>query len=205
MPNPTDIPMPGDDAQANGEQAGKLHAEQFMRLFLRNGARIHSFILALVPNWSDADDLLQETAAVLWRRFDEYESGSNFVAWALTVARFQVMAHRKKFATRSKLGLSDATVDQLADRVVAKAEQPDVRVDALRSCMGKLSEEDQTLVKLRYEPGASTQDVADATDRSVHAIYKALNRIHRSLMQCIRGQLGPDHRWSQPNAEGGSS
>jgi len=67
-----------------------------MRLFLASERRIHGFLLVLVPHWADVDDLLQDTAAVLWRKFDEFEPDCDFIAWALSIARFQVLNYRKK-------------------------------------------------------------------------------------------------------------
>lgn len=52
--------------------------EEFTRLLVQNQKRIMGLILALVPNGPDADDILQETCAVLWRRFVEFEPGTNF-------------------------------------------------------------------------------------------------------------------------------
>ncbi len=55
--------------------------ERFMRLLLANQQRIYGLILALVPNWNDADDIMQETSAVMWAKFDDYEAGTDFAAW----------------------------------------------------------------------------------------------------------------------------
>jgi RNA polymerase sigma-70 factor (ECF subfamily) len=162
--------------------------ERFMRLFLEAERRIFGFLLALVPNWADAEDLLQETAAVLWRKFDEFEPGTDFLAWALTVARFQVLCHRKK-QQRSRVRFSDQTVEVLAERLAAFTETSDRRLDALCHCLALLGDRDRELVQLRYAPGATTQGVAGQVGRSVDAVYKALNRIHTRLLFCIRRSL----------------
>ena len=72
--------------------------ERFMRHLMGNEHRIYGFILSLVHNWSDADDLLQDVTAIMWRKFDLYEPGTNFCAWALKIARFEVLNFRKKTA-----------------------------------------------------------------------------------------------------------
>ena len=51
---------------------------QFLDLLMRNQKRIYNFILLLVPNYSDADDLMQETVSVMWSKFDSYEPGYSF-------------------------------------------------------------------------------------------------------------------------------
>ena len=72
----------------------------FGRLFVRDEARIYGYIRSLVVHRADAEDLLQETASVLWQKFHEFQPGSNFLAWAMSIARFQVRHFRRKEAQR---------------------------------------------------------------------------------------------------------
>lgn len=186
------IPIPVSamaDDPVEGRRAAIDREEQFLQLFLANERRIYAFILSLVPVWSDADDLLQETAAVLWRKLDEFHPGSDFVAWALTIARFEVLNYRKR-QSRDRGLFSDQTAEMLADQAAACFERAgDDRRDALEVCLLKLNERDRELIRLRYEPGATTQEVADRVGRSTKAVYKALNRIHEQLLICVRMRL----------------
>jgi RNA polymerase sigma-70 factor (ECF subfamily) len=165
--------------------------QRFLQLFLSHERRIYGFILALVPIWSDADDLLQETSAVLWRKLDDFEPGTDFLAWALSIARFQVLNYRKK-QRQSRARLSNQTVEALADQLMAYRERADARRDALAECLTKLSSRDRELIQMRYQPEATTQSVADSVGRSLKAVYKALNRIHTQLLLCIRQTLASE-------------
>src|SRR5215472_1362444 len=173
----------------NGSQQSKPRREaQFMRLFLENEKRIFGFILTLVPHWTDAEDVFQETAGVLWDKFDDFRLDGDFLSWALTVARFQVLNYRKK-RQRSRVRFGDQTIEALADSTIAFAESSDRRQDALLHCLTRLNNQDRELIQLRYTAGASTQGVAATVGRSVHAVYKALNRIHTRLLSCMRQYL----------------
>jgi RNA polymerase sigma-70 factor (ECF subfamily) len=163
--------------------------EQFVRLFLQHQRRIYGLILALVPSGPDADDIHQETCAVLWQKFGEFEAGTNFSAWALRIARYQVMAYYTT-KRRTKARLSDETLDAVVDRMAARPEREDARSAALDGCLGDLPQDDRQLIELRYRSGASVEEVARATGRTVVAAYKALNRAHDRLLQCMRGKLG---------------
>ena len=164
--------------------------EQFMRLYLQNQRRIYGLILALVPNGPDADDILQETCSVLWQKFDEFDPGSNFAAWSLRIARFQVMAYYST-RRRQKARLSDETLDAVVERMASRPEREDARSAALDGCLEGLPEEDRRLIELRYRGGASVDEVARRTGRTVVGAYKALHRAHERLMQCMRGKLAP--------------
>src|SRR3954467_5741619 len=76
--------------------SGSSETERFMRLFLAHQRRFYGLILSLVPNVTDADDLLQETAALMWQKFAEFRPGTDFAAWGLRFARNLVSNHRKK-------------------------------------------------------------------------------------------------------------
>ncbi len=61
---------------------------EFLRLFVQHQQEIYAYILTLVPHIHDADDLFQEGTAVMWKKFDQFESGTNFAAWGVKVMRF---------------------------------------------------------------------------------------------------------------------
>src|SRR6266566_4360654 len=72
---------------------GKL----FLRLFLQNERRLYAYILTLLPNRADADDVLQEASLVMWDKFEEEHPPDDFAAWGCRIAYFKVLdAYRKK-------------------------------------------------------------------------------------------------------------
>jgi RNA polymerase sigma-70 factor (ECF subfamily) len=162
---------------------------RFVRLFLENQRRIYGLILALVPQGPDADDILQETCAVLWQKFDEFDPGTNFAAWSLRIARYQVMAYYTT-RRRQKARLCDETLEAVVDRMSARPEREDARSAALDGCLGDLPEPERRIIDLRYRAGASVEELARRSGKTVEAAYKALHRAHERLLQCMRGKLG---------------
>ena len=76
-------------------------------------SRIFAYIQSLVLDAEQASEILQGTNVVLWQKTDEFEPGTNFVAWAFRIAHFQILAHRKK-QQRERLVFDDDMVGQLA-------------------------------------------------------------------------------------------
>lgn len=165
--------------------------ERYMRLLLAHEQRIYSFIHSLVQRADDADEVMQETTSTLWQKFGEYEAGTNFGAWATQVAYFKVLEHRRRVRTeRARLG--DGTLAALKDRFVEAAGKGDARREALQGCLSGLSEADREIIRLRYQPDGDVRRAAKTVGRSVDAVYKALNRIHRRLFECVRGKLAAE-------------
>ncbi len=67
---------------------------QFERDINSVQSRLKSYLFASVGNSADADDVLQETNLVLWRKREDFQQGTSFWAWSHRVAFFQLMALR---------------------------------------------------------------------------------------------------------------
>ena len=87
---------------------------EFMRLFSQYSRAIYSHILTLVMNEADADELYQETSIVLWEKFEEFEPGTNFLAWASHIAYYKTLNFRRQKSQRA-FPLDDGTLDLLAE------------------------------------------------------------------------------------------
>jgi RNA polymerase sigma-70 factor (ECF subfamily) len=165
--------------------------ESFMRLWVRHQSRVYAYIRALVFRQADAEDILQEVAVVLWRKFDQFEPGSRFDQWAYRVARNQVLYYRQK-STRDRLLFSQDLIDRIADQMASSHPSRGGYSDALESCLEGLASDDLELVQKRHEPGATNRSISKTLGRSESAISRALNRIYLALLQCIRGKMAPE-------------
>ena len=95
--------------------------------------RLHGFIISLIPGDPGADDVFQETNRVLWEKIEKFEPGTNFAAWAYTIARFQVMAHQKKRKRQSWLCFDDALVELILNEATDQFESFDEREEGAQS------------------------------------------------------------------------
>lgn len=160
----------------------------FVKLLTANHARIYAYIISLVPNDSDADDIMQETASLMWENFGKFEPGTNFVSWAVTVAKFQILNYRKRHK-QSRLFLSDRAYDLLISETERLQEEGQDRLQALRDCLKKLSGKDQQFIRMRYYEGASARIVAQKVGTSIDAVYRYGARLNHLLLSCVRRSL----------------
>lgn len=161
---------------------------RLVALWTRHQRQVFAYIHALVPSRHDAEDILQETGMVVCKKFDEFEEGTDFVAWACQVAWWQVRAARQKFA-RSRVIFDDDVLEAMESQFVAMARDVDARHDALGRCLQKLPPRDRELVLTRYEKGHGVEEAARRSGRSMEAAYRALNRIRKLLADCVTNQL----------------
>ena len=163
-------------------------AEQYSRLLAANQRRIYAYLLSLVHDPIVADDLMQEVAALLWRKFDQFKIGTSFGAWAVGVARLTVLEWRRK-QEKLPLPLSDEELLALAEVAEELSGEYEERESALQRCLERMKPNYRHLLHLRYYVDLSVRDIAEAAGVSRRAIYKALERIHGNLLKCVRGQI----------------
>jgi RNA polymerase sigma-70 factor, ECF subfamily len=162
--------------------------EEFTRLLVQNQKRLWGLILSLVPNGADAEDVMQETCAVMWRKFGEFERGTDFGAWGLRVARFQVMSYYSR-QRRVQARLSDETIEAIAEMLATPHWETSTRGEALAKCLNKLQPRELDLVQRRYHAEQRIEQIAAELGETAHAIYKALARLQVRLLTCVQATL----------------
>ena len=171
--------------------SGRGGTEHFLRLITPIQGRIFAYILSRQPNRADADDIMQETISTIWNKFDDYESGTDFQAWAITIAKYTTLRFRQK-NTRNPIQFNDEAQKILQSKSEGFLNKIDSRLAALENCVKKLSEADRKQLDLRYFQGLPVKQIAKRFDVSTRAIYKALLRIHNTLMRCVRRSLAEE-------------
>ena len=167
------------------------NSDAFVTLLTAVQPSLYAAILALLPDRAVARDLLQETNLTLWHKADDFEAGTNFLAWACRIARYHILNHRRK-VQREQVVFDDELFAELAERQAARIEQFDLRGTALQRCVEKLPSEHRELVEQRYAPGGSVQRIAEAQRKSVGAISQTLYRVRETLLNCVRQTLAAE-------------
>ena len=72
--------------------------DEFVSLYFRYEHKLYRYVASLLSRPSDVEDVLQETAQVLWQKFGEYRREEPFLPWALgsRVTRFSIFASGSK-------------------------------------------------------------------------------------------------------------
>ena len=162
--------------------------ERFVRLFAAGQREVLRYILALVPDIDDAQEILQETAVDLWKKFDQYDPDCPFVPWACRFAFFRVLKFRDQKVRRGRF-LSIEAIERLAADRLEEDEALEDRRRALAACLRLLSEAERLIIEQRYSRRMPVARLSEATGRDVSTIYKALERLRRRLFECISRRL----------------
>ncbi|HIJ70247.1 MAG TPA: sigma-70 family RNA polymerase sigma factor [Planctomycetes bacterium] len=172
---------PGDDIKTEG----------FLHLLTANNKRIYAFIFTLVPNYFDADDIMQETVTFMYRNFKDFEPGTDFFAWAMRIAHYRVLSFLQKQKGR-RIKFDNELIELIQSDAVPILSNMTIRLETLRVCLKKLIEQDRKLLRMRYEQGITVKDIANHINKSTHSVYRYIARIHDTLLRCIRRTLAEE-------------
>jgi RNA polymerase sigma-70 factor (ECF subfamily) len=169
------------------------HYSQFLRLFTEHEPAVRTFVRSLVPTRTDASEVMQEVAVILWQKFGEFDAARDFRKWAFGVARFEALAFLRDRARDRHVFDEELTV-RLADEAAAAAPRHDAQREALEGCLQKLPAPQRELVISAYASGTRIDELAARRGQTAMSLYKLLHRIRQALLACVRREISTEGR-----------
>ncbi len=156
---------------------------------------LRAFVRGCSYDKAAADDVVQETFVIAWRKLKQYDERIPFARWLRGIAINQVHAHDRKeairskhirFLTREQIG---AVADEFDRLVPGRGDVSTDTLEALRACLDALPANDREVVRRVYEGGQACKIVADELGSTAIAIRQRLRRARLRLRDCILGKL----------------
>lgn len=158
-------------------------------MFAKNQSWLYAYLVTLLGNVSDAEEVFQEVCVVLWSEYEVFDPSTDFRRWASVIARNRVLGYRTKQSREAKR-LSDVAIELLAEEAVERADLLEERRAALYGCLDRLPPSDRLLVAKCYsDADRSFQAAAEQLGRPVNTVYKALQRVRRALRECVERKV----------------
>ena len=162
--------------------------DQILRLLIRHNGMLSGYIYSLVEDWTVVEETLQETAVFICNHWEDFTPGTNFGAWARTIARNRCREILHKEHRQYKMA------DSLADHIEEAAwdeygDYSPSRKQALTQCLKELPSRYRAIIDMRYVKGCNCSKIAEAMEKSLESVYMTLTRIRRFLKKCIENKL----------------
>jgi RNA polymerase sigma-70 factor (ECF subfamily) len=158
-------------------------------LYQRYAQSVYRYIYYRVSTVADSEDLTAEVFVKMVEGLPSYRvTGAPFEAWLYRIAAARIVDQRRKSNRRPQTELTE----NLADSATLPEEQiqQTQEVETLRQAFRQFSEEEQTLLILRFVERKSHQEVADVLGRSPAAV-KSMQ--HRTLVR-LAALLGSEEK-----------
>ena len=167
------------------DESKQIDGREFVSLISVNQRRIFSYILVLVPNLNDAEDIMQQTATYMWENKDNYVQGSDFAAWGIRVAYYRILEHRRQKSKDRMMIIMNEQFSEIAETVKNKNDYTEEMLDKLKECQKSLTASDKHLMHLKYTMELSASDIASRISKSVRSVYLKISRVQLMLLNCI--------------------
>ena len=103
---------------------------EFLKLFVRHEQEINAYILTLMPHVYDANDLFQEGMTVMWKKFDQFQPGTNFAAWGVQIMRYQILDYHRNLARSKRVLIEDSLFETLMDYIPTIQDEAAERINS---------------------------------------------------------------------------
>ena len=162
---------------------------EFVQLLNVAHRRLLAYLVSILGNLQDAEDVLQRASVTMWKKFESFKSGTDFPAWASTIAFYEAK-NFQRLSARSRLVFSDDLLKTLAEERLADLSQVDVRQNALGECLQQLDDPARHLLEAAYLEDGSVVELAKQLGRAPQTLYNKLNGLRRLLFNCVEKRLG---------------
>ena len=137
-----------------------------------------------MPNFAAVDDIMQETFLAITRKAHTFTLGTQFMAWAATVARYETLKVRRREGKKAHW-LSDESIEALAASHADLPAESEAQMRALELCVSQLAPQAKRAMELRYQKGHKAGEVARIMGWTAEALYVALSRARAAVRVCV--------------------
>jgi RNA polymerase sigma-70 factor (ECF subfamily) len=154
-------------------------------LYLLYADNVYGYVLGIVRDEHDAEDITSEVFSRLPRALTRYQvSAAPFAAWLLRVARNAALDH-----LRAQRSVPRAEIRASGETSETAEHQARERLAGLREALETLPEDQRQVMLLRLVAGLTPGEVAVQLDRSVDAVHALHHRARRRMCRELT-QLG---------------
>ena len=164
------------------------HVAHVQGLFVQNLPALRGFVLSLVNNFNLVDDVVQETFLTVTQKAHQFERGTNFRAWAWTIARFKTLQMLEKNSAVEERFVPDVIEALCAHESATHWFDEDI-LRHLAGCIQSLAPKARQSIELRYSRAHRPPEVARIMGWTVEAVNVALARARVALRECVSRRL----------------
>jgi RNA polymerase sigma-70 factor, ECF subfamily len=163
--------------------------EQLARLWTQAQPVVSSYVLSLVRDFHQAEDILQQVAVILVREFEKYDSTRPFLPWSLGIAKNVALKSRRDSVRNAGQLLNSELVDQLQAAFEQDLEVWGSLRQALHACLEQQKGRLREALRWRYSMDMKPQSIAEKMGTTAGAVRVMLHRARAVLRECIRRRM----------------
>ncbi|MBN2310892.1 MAG: sigma-70 family RNA polymerase sigma factor [Candidatus Hydrogenedentes bacterium] len=183
-------PQPSDEELVARCRDG--HRDAFNTLVTRYQPRLFSFIVRMVANRADAEDLFQETFLRVYRHLDRFRAGAPFRPWLYRIATNACRDHLRRARRRRTVSLDresfadgPAPIDRAASTLPGPGERAREAelAERLAAAVAKLPVKQRAVFLMARYDGMPYGEIGRALGIPVGTVKSRMNKAVSALMR----------------------
>ena len=154
-------------------------ADAFRQLYHNTDRTVYSFILSIIKNPQDAEEVMQETYLKIWTSAASYQSQGKPLAWIFTIARNLCYMKFREQKRQADLGLDELDGEETGQVCLPLENLADAMV--LQSALEILKEEERQIVLLHASAGLKHREIASSLHMPLAPVLSTYNRAVKKL------------------------
>ncbi|MCI8865906.1 MAG: RNA polymerase sigma factor [Lachnospiraceae bacterium] len=159
-------------------------AEAFQQLYQSTDRTVYSFILSILKNPQDAEEVMQETYLKVWTSAAAYQSQGKPLAWMFTIARNLCYMKFREQKRQADVGLEDLNGEEAGEVCLPLENLADAMV--LKAALDILKEDERQIVLLHASAGLKHREIAADLQMPLATVLSKYNRAMKKLKQYLR-------------------
>ena len=159
-------------------------ADAFRQLYHNTDRTVYSFILSILKNPQDAEEVMQETYLKIWTSAASYHSQGKPLAWMFTIARNLCYMKFREQKHQADMGLDDLNGEETGEVCLPLENLADAMV--LKSALEILKEDERQIVLLHASAGLKHREIAADLQMPLATVLSKYNRAIKKLKQYLR-------------------
>ena len=158
--------------------------EAFHQLYQNTDRTLYSYILSILKNPQDAEEVMQETYMKIWTSASSYQSQGKPLAWFFTIARNLCYMRFRDAKHDAAVSFDELTGEESGELYLPLENLADAMV--LRAALTVRKEDERQLVLLHASAGLKLREIAASLGIPLPTVLSRYNRAIKKLKQHLR-------------------
>ena len=161
-------------------ELARHNPDQFAPIYQKYAERVYKYFWFRVGFQKDlAEECTQETFFQAWKHLSSFtDRGASYLSYLLKIAHNQLLNHYRTSSRQRTVPLDDL------DEAVFSYEQDYEKLltpAQLQTVLQELSEQERTVIMMRYDQDASFQEIGEKIGKSENAVKLMISRARKKL------------------------
>ncbi|MCK5050138.1 MAG: sigma-70 family RNA polymerase sigma factor [Candidatus Cloacimonetes bacterium] len=161
-----------------------MNNNKFEVLLRNESGRLYNYLLKILRNKEDAEDILQETFIAFHKKMNSIKD-SSYKSYLFRTAYHKALNLIKKRNAKNKLVTNFPEMEHFADGSTKNNEQQN---ELVKDALSKLKPEEALLIDLQFYQKMSYKQIAEVLETTQSAVDSKLVRAKKKLIKIITEQ-----------------